>query len=505
VYAAIGTPESYDLEQQDDGLVEQLASACYGGDIVRNKVVYSSQYHVDIADVLAPGNSGIANGLAEAFEVSPDETEYTFYLRTNAKSSLGNPLTADDVIYSVTRQMALQSGGAYFDGIMGITTPDMKKLDDHTVRFTLAQPSPLFLKIDAMKYFGGLFDSVAAKAHATSSDPWSKQWLASHTAGFDAYYASSIIQGRQLVLNANPGWYGGTPAYDQIVWSAIPSPETRLALLVRGEADVVLDLTPEQVKSIAGIGGVTVASYVGNGLQSIVLDIHSGPLQDVRVRQAMAYAIPYADILSSVWLGTAQPLRSPVPPSFPGSTDQYWPYGDNGDMDMARKLMKDANQGPFTISLTYDSTNTTDPLTAPIIQLALSEIGINVVLDPTTTALTSDAANNVTAAKPAVMFEPHPYIADPAYCLWAYWYSKSGANHNHFSDPTYDALVEAALVQPDFEKRVKLGMAAQKVWLSQMPYLLLATVPWNLAHRDTVGGTAWFPDGWIRFQNLNPT
>jgi ABC-type transport system substrate-binding protein len=164
--------------------------------------------------------------------------------------------------------------------------------------------------------------------------------------------------------------------------------------------------------------------------------------------------------------------------------------------------MKEANQGPFTLTLTYDSTNTTDPLTAPIVEMALSEIGIQVVLDPTTTALTSDAANNMTAAKPAVMFEPHPYMADPAYCLWIYWYSKSGANHNKFSDPAYDALVEAALVQPDFAKRVKLGLEAQKIWMSQMPYLLLATVPWNLAHRDGVGGEAWFPDGWIRFQNL---
>ncbi len=189
VYAAEGTPESFDLEQQDDDLTEQVGSACYGGDIVRFNVVPNPGYGVNVANVRAPGNSGISSGLAEAYEVSSDARTYTFHLRTNAKSCFGNPLTADDILYSFQRQLALNSNGAFFDGVMGVTPQSIHKLDQHTVRFSLAKPSPLFLRIDAMKYFGGVFDSVAAKAHATKADPWSKAWLGANTAGFDAYYA----------------------------------------------------------------------------------------------------------------------------------------------------------------------------------------------------------------------------------------------------------------------------------------------------------------------------
>ena len=504
VYAAEGTPESFDLEQQDDDLTEQVGSACYGGDIVRFKVVPNPGYGVNVADVRAPGNSGISSGLAEAYEVSSDARTYTFHLRTNAKSSFGNPLTADDILYSFQRQMALNSNGAFFDGVMGVTPQSIQKLDEHTVRFSLAKPSPLFLRIDAMKYFGGVFDSVAAKAHATRADPWSKAWLGANTAGFDAYYAKSIIQGRQLVLAANPGWYNGTPAYQNIVWSAIPDAETRLALLVRGETSLVLKLTPPQIKSLPKTPGVKVSHYAGNGLNAIILNVKWGPLRDNRVRQALAYAIPYSDILSSVWLGTAAPLQTPIPPAFPGSTGQYWPYGANGNVDMARKLLKEANQGPFSMTLTYDSTDPTDPLTAPIVRSALQDIGVTINLNPTTTALTSDAVHNMTTANPAVLFTPHPYIADPAYCLWVYWYSKSGANWNGWSDPSYDALVEQALVTPDFDTRLAIGRRAQKIWLTQMPYLLIAASPWAVAHRDNVRGEAWFPDGWVRFQDLVP-
>jgi ABC-type transport system substrate-binding protein len=85
-----------------------------------------------------------------------------------------------------------------------------------------------------------------------------------------------------------------------------------------------------------------------------------------------------------------------------------------------------------------------------------------------------------------------------------YWYSKSGANWNGWADPQYDALVEKALVEPNFNQRVKLARSAQKIWLSQMPYLLIAAPPWSVAHRSDVGGEAWFPDGWVRFQDLKP-
>src|SRR5579884_2159890 len=148
----------------------------------------------------------------------PDQRVYTFHLRPDAKSSLGNPLTADDVIWSFQRSAALNQTGGFFADVMGVAKGKMEALDPHTVRFTLPTRNPIFLRVDAMKYYGGLFDSKAAKAHATSADPWAKAYLASHTAGFDAYMVESYVKGQQVTLVANPHWYRGKPYYDRIVW-----------------------------------------------------------------------------------------------------------------------------------------------------------------------------------------------------------------------------------------------------------------------------------------------
>src|SRR5207249_1170389 len=101
---------------------------------------------------------------------------------------------------------------------------------------------------DAARAESGLFDSKAARAHATSSDPWAKEYLAANTAGFDAYTVQSVTKGQKLVLVANPGYYAGKPFFEQVIWSAVPSADSRLAVLSRGDADIASDLSATQLR-----------------------------------------------------------------------------------------------------------------------------------------------------------------------------------------------------------------------------------------------------------------
>jgi len=306
VYVDAITPPGFDDDTSGaDDASENIVSNCYGGDIVRYEVVKDPK--VSIANITAPGvRGGILNGFAETVDVSKDLRTYTFHLRPDAKSSFGNSLSADDVIWSFSRNLALGQTGAFMANAMSVTKPEqLTKLDERTVRFELPAPSPLFLKVDAIKIYSGLVDSKTAKAHATSQDPWAREWLSTNTAGYGPYTVEKSVKGEYVHFKRNAGYALAKPSYDRVVWQATPTSANRLALLKSGNADVAVKLTPPQLKAVQQTAGLTVTNYEANQFESIQLNTKYAPLADPRVRQAIAYAIPYDQILESVYLGTA--------------------------------------------------------------------------------------------------------------------------------------------------------------------------------------------------------
>jgi len=498
VYVDSDTPPSFDLDQTGTQLTEQIASMCYGGDIVRYKIISDKNAHVLRADIFPPGRQGIDNGVAEAIDISHDQRVFTFHLRRDVKSALGNPLTAEDVIWSFKRSTALGQTGAFFTDVMGVTKGKMEALDRHTVRFTLPKPNPIFLRIDAMKYYGGLFDSTAAKAHATPTDPWAKAYLASHTAGFDAYTVQSYRKGQNVTLVANPDWYKGKPHFGRVVWNAVPESANRLSLLLRGEADIAAKLTPPQLKAAQKASGVTVTSYIANQIKSIQLNLRSRPLADYRVRQAIAYAMPYQQILSSVYFGTAHLVKSPIPQIYPGYTPDFWTYSTN--VGKARKLMKEARQGPFSMTLTYDVSNYDDPLLAPIIRSALKEIGITVNINGVPDAVFVDRLFK--HKDDAFLQYNWPFIAHPAYALWVYWNASTILNIGGWRNAEFNRLLNLMLVEINNQRLMRMARRAQQIWEREQPWILLANPGWHVAHRSSIKGFAWFTDNDVRFQAL---
>jgi len=501
VYLDTDTPPSFDLDQTGIRLTEQLASACYGGDIVRYKIVEDRKAGVRLADIYASGNTGIDPGLAAKIDLSNDQRVFTFHLRPDVKSSLGNPLTSDDVIWSFKRSIALKQTGAFFANVMGVTEGKMEALDQHTVRFTLPTSNPIFLRVDAMKYYGGLFDATAARAHATTADPWAKAYLASHTAGFSAYMAESFIKGQQVTLVANPNWYQGAPYYTRIVWRAVPESANRLSALLRGDADIAAELTPPQLQRAAKTPGITVTSYIANKIKSIQLNLRYKPLADRRVRQAIAYAIPYSEILNSVYFGTARLVKSPIPETYPDYTPDFWTYSTN--LDKARALMKEAGQGPFPMTLTYSLAEYDNPLLAPIIRAALKEIGITVTLNGVPDAVFVDRLYKHEGH--AFLEDNWPFIAHPAYALWVYWNATTVLNIGGWVNEEFDALLPRMLVELDDKKLAAMARRAQQIWEEEQPWILLANPGWHVAHRSNVTNFVWYPDNDVRFQELQGT
>ena len=499
------TAPTFDNDQSDNDLTESICLACYEAGIVRYKVASTTEGPE--WDILPQGRAGIDNGLATSIDVSPDWRVYTVHLNPDLRSSAGNPLIADDVIYTFKRAFALKAQGAFFAGVMGLKPGGIEKVNAHTVRFTLTGPNPIFLKTDAARAEDGLFDSKAALSHATSADPWSKAYLGANTPGFGPYFVENSLSGEDTVLYANPNWYRGKPYFDQILWQAVNAEETSLALLERGAVDAVdsNSLSPSAIQKLKGKKGITVSSHSTNRFLSLVMRVNQKPLHDPRVRQAIAWAMPYNEIISTVYSGSANLQKSPLPPSFPGYTSEFWPYEPEGNMAKASALMKQAASGKFDVSLCYDPSQPPLALAAPIIKAALAPLGVTVTLNPVTTATWAAQlfAPHTSNADGMILVAPNPVVADPAYALYVFWYSTSNPNWSGWNNPEYDKLVLQMRPELDFGKRLSLARQAQQLWESEAPWVMLAQPLYQIAHKASISDFVWntydlwYP-GWIK-------
>lgn len=498
VYVDSDFPANFDTDSAAGANVagENIVGNVYGGDIV--SFGKADADGTAIADIFADGMmGGIENGFAQSIEVSEDLRTITIELRDDIVSNLGNPLTSADVVWSFERNFALEQTGLFMATSMGVTSPDqVVAVDEHTVRFDLEKPNTIFFKVDAGKLYAGLFDSVAAREHATDDDPWAQEWLGKNTAGFGPYAVSSFQEGQTVTLSANANSLV-KPDFDTVVWRSVPTSANRLALLQSGEADVAMNLSPSQLEA-ARDAGLKVTSYKSNKIKVMPLNVLDPQLQDPRVRQAIAYAVPYEDILESVYLGTATGLNSPLPEDYPGSTAEYNVYQTN--LAEAKRLMAEAGVSGFDLTLTYSNDSYEDPLIAPIVASALSEIGINVVLEGLPAS--SYFEKLYSRSGQAYLAAFWPFVADPAYALGVYWKSTSFLNIGSWANTEYDDLMDAMLVETDTEARAGQANRAQQIWMEEQPWVLLANPGWHVAHSDRVDNVTWYPNNGVRFADL---
>jgi peptide/nickel transport system substrate-binding protein len=493
------TPPGLDSDQLLNAYTEKIAVNCYSHDLVGFNITDSPDFGL-MADILAPGTEGIDTGFAESFEMSEDGTLFTFTIRQNVGSPYGNMMTANDVKWSFDRRKELQGVGGFMTDVMLVkSADDVQVVDDYTITYKISAPNPAFFKIDAIMWYGGIYDSVEAQKNASDDDPWAKQWLSTNTAGFGPYTVQDLVQGQGLRLVANPNWYKGAPPITEIRWRAIPSSADRLALLSRGDVDIAEGLTGEQLKQLSESGDVQVLSRPSNIIRSLVLNTQKPELADAKVRQAIAYAVPYDQIIQTVFFGEAERQKSPVPAMYPGYTDKYWVY--DTDLEKAKSLMAEAGAQPFKLPITFDSSNADDQLIANILQTALEEIGIEVIQDKVPTAVFSQKIGEKQDF--AYLSMNWPLVADPGYALWVYWYSTNFLNAANFDNAEFDDLLNKGMGTLDEDERFGFFDRAQEIYEAEQPWVILVNQRFQLAMSPRLEGFTWFPDNHVHYEYLS--
>lgn len=300
-------------------------------------------------------------GLAESWQVSSDGLTYSFKLR-EAKFSDGTPVTAGDVAFSLKRAGSDGSNWKrFFAGIDTIETPD-----DRTVILKLKKVfTPLLNNL-------ALFSSaiLPQKAFEASSGSFFEKPIGS---GPFTVAAWNKGQGLSLRKNANY-WQAGKPDLDGAELLVIPEGNSRVLKLQAGEIDAALEIPLNQMQSLGRAG--TIKTAVANVLRTdfVLLNTKKKPFDDVRVRQALNYAIDKEGLVKALLYGAGKVSNSPMPPMAYADPDLK-PYAH--DIAKAKALLKDAGYADgFKTSLLVHSGRPLHRQLGQALQSALAQIGV---------------------------------------------------------------------------------------------------------------------------------
>src|SRR6195952_5749374 len=315
--------------------------------------------------------------LAEDMNVG--DMSATFKLRKDATFQDGTPVTAKDVKWSLDRAVTVGGFPTFQMGAGSLSKPEQfVVVDDHTVRVDFLKKDRLTIP-DLAVIVPCVMNSELVKKNASEKDPWGLEYTKQQTAGSGAYKVTKWTAGTEVIMERNDKWVGGPlPKIKKVIWRMVPSAGNRRALLERGDADISYELPNKDFVELKDAGKLSIISTpFSNGIQYLGMNVKNPPFDNLKVRQAVAYAIPYQKIMDAVLFGLAKPMFG-APGDAP--TQVAWPQPHKYDTDIAkaRQLMAEAgfpNGFETTLSFDLGFAGINEPLCV-LVQESLLQLGI---------------------------------------------------------------------------------------------------------------------------------
>jgi peptide/nickel transport system substrate-binding protein len=419
----------------------------------------------------------ITGELAQSYETSADGLKITFHLRSDAKFQDGTPVTADDVKWSLDRAVTAPILGKAQLLTGSMTSADQfKVIDPLTIEVSLPKPDKLALPNLATVY-PIIINSKLAKAHATSEDPWALAWLKENTAGSGPYVIESFKPGEQVIARRDPAWNRGSPIkpafFKRLIIQSVPEPATRANLVERGDADIVIDLQASDVQALEAKGKLKVISTPQyNAVTFISMNNRIPPFDNVNVRRAIAYALPYDDMFKAALFGRGAPLFGATwadgkPPSggFP------IPQPIKLDLDKARAYLKDAGMAEgFATSFSFNvgQASTAEPMAA-LVKESLAKVGIKVDIQKLPDAQMSTAINE----KKLPFFTEGivAWLPSTDYFYRNFYTGDQRWNYSSINNPELIAIAQEARFEPDKAKYEEDGRKLNAIDFAEMPQI----------------------------------
>ena len=402
--------------------------------------------------VIVEGDGTQKNALADTVETSADGKTVTVKLKKDLKWSDGEPVTADDVVFTYEQKVKKENGNATSLWV-GDQPIKFEKVDDLTVNFILPSPSAAALNNITTETF------IVPK-HIFKDEPdFSVNELKADPVGTGPYKLKEYKRGEYISFEANENYYGGAPAIKNVTLQIIGSPDTMKVALQKGEIDAAFVL-PSDVDDLDK-DKITVYPYSENRVGYMGLNTHSPELQDVKVRQAVLYALNKDEMNQAAYLSEdyyATPY-SILPPSNPFVTEDVEKYETN--VEKSKELLKEAGVSDLKLNLGYSASDPAQSLQATLIQQQLQKVGITVTLEGADSSALSAEIRKPGTTKYNLFLNGYIMGNDPD--LYGALFKTEGAsNYFQTTNKETDELFNQGAVEMDETKRGEIYDQLQK-------------------------------------------
>jgi peptide/nickel transport system substrate-binding protein len=431
--------------------------------------------------------------LAESWQGDAVAKTLTIKLRPQATFASGNPLTADDVIFSFSRAVKMNKSPAFILNVLG-WQPDnidaqLKKIDDHSLQLSwTANVSPAVALNILSTPIASIVDSKAVQPNAKDGD-YGNAWLKMHSAGSGPFKMRVYQPHQAIVLDANPTSPGSKPLLKSIIIKSVPDSATRRLLIQQGDADVARELGPDQTVALKNQQGVKVLEIPSAEQNYLVFNTGNTAnplLKNPAFWEAARYLIDYQGITKDLLKGQYFVHQSFLPVGLPGALKDN-PFS----FDPAKAKAILAKAGITNASLTLDVENKPPFITiAQALQASFAEGGVKVELLP---AAGSQVYSRVRARQHQAairLWIPDYFDAHSNASAFAYNDGKTStvAGLNGWQIPQLNQQTLAAVAEADPAKRTALYTAMQQELQRSSPYVFIDQAKTEVVLRDNVKG-----------------
>jgi peptide/nickel transport system substrate-binding protein len=489
-YAATPTDTLVVAQNIDDIVAIDPAQAYEfsSGEFVTNVYDRLVQYDAEDTTVLAPG-------LASEWTVDDANKTITFTLRDGVTFHSGNPVRAEDVLFSFKRVILLNLTPAFIltqlgwtpENIDGMVTAEGNTI---TVKYEGDFSSAFVLNVLAARP-ASVVDELTVMSHETNGD-MGNAWLNANSAGSGAFSLRTYRPAETLILDANPNYFKGAPAIKSVVIRHVAEAATQQLLLQSGDVDMAKNLTPDQVAGLTG-DTITVETYPQAAVHFLSFNQKVEALTDPAVWEAARYLVDYQGMADSFLKGQMEVHQAFWPEGFPGSlTDTPFTY----DVEKAKQILADAGvETPITVTLdVINSTPFTDM--AQSLQASFAEAGINFEILPGTGAQVITKYRERTHE--AMLLYWGPDFMDPHSNAKAFAYNPDNSDDNYQATTTWrnawavpqelNDMTNAALAEADQDARNEEYIELQRRVQESSPIVIMFQATSQVAMASNVEG-----------------
>ena len=445
---------------------------------------------------LSYDSDNIIPELAESWKVIDDGKSIIFKIRKNATFHDGSPVTANDVKWSLDRIVSIGGFPSTQMAAGGMSKSSQFVVeDDHTFRINFDKPNKLAIPDNGVPV-PAVYNSKLAKKHSTSDDPWAQKYLSQNCAGGGAYKVESFEPSEKVVFKRFDNWKSGKlPRMKKVIFQKIENDSTRRALLEKGDVDLSIGLSKKDISDLSKLQNLKVESVAAvNSLIGIDLNTKMKPFNDVRVRRAIAHAIPYDKIISTAFHGYGKALTghisgTPYKPFWPANS-QY-----SFDLSKAKNLLKEAGySNGFKTTISYDQglEATRKPI-ALLVQESLSKIGIDAKVNNVPNANFMGELGK--KKMPMVIAYFYAWLNYPEYFFFWNYHGGENSVHNaaNYQNNLLDKIIEEAQYERDDIKYKALVSSMVNIVMADMPRIPITPVYLDVAMQNDIKGYAyWF-------------